>query len=166
MSLNFEPKHFLYVYEITPMDFGWDNLLTTKQMFEDQVLGPSMQLADSAFLAGVIREFADTVEQHHRAAESCIQGFEHEMRGTDFSYFVLPDEFAASVGMTWKLHNNGTTIVVSPVRLPHLETCCGTAAVFHSRSVPPKRIGRMMAELGDKFHFVEDTRNTVLDPGD
>lgn len=102
-------------YDISPIDAHWDFLQTLEQVqaslrerdakidqFQEDVMLPC---------------FLDAWLHAQRLASAA--GWEGVVRG-DVRVFWLPAENEFQYAFVWKQGNNGTTFVVSPFELPHL----------------------------------------------
>lgn len=50
-----------------------------------------------------------------------LKEWEGDIRNKEIYVFAVPDEMETSIGLVWKQDNNGTTFIISPVELPHLQ---------------------------------------------
>ena len=109
-----------FVYEISPIDFGWDNLRTVEETAVEmgtaearRRLSPNdMTLEDPE-----LGEFIAAWESAQQAASE--RGWEGDFRHPP-KVFWIPVESTFAVGFVFKHDNNGTTYVLSPVPLDHL----------------------------------------------
>lgn len=104
----------LYVYELNPMDFGWEGMQPVDQYrtrLKEEVAHYDPKAIDQ------FEEF------YNRALSAGKQlGWEGDFRaGTGPHVAALPDHDSALLMLVWKQDNNGTTFVASQARLAHLE---------------------------------------------
>ena len=112
----------MIVYVCTPIDHHWEFLKTVKETaaelgardaqfrFEAGSRPFSLEISIDSFLA-------DWEEAKGAASQNGWEGdFREEPR-----VFWLPDETGFEYAFAFKQDNNGTTFVVSPVRLPWVE---------------------------------------------
>jgi hypothetical protein len=103
-----------HVYEIAPIDMRWDFLPTVESTSaeiknqEDQTGREGDPASD---------EFASAWEDAQDLAAE--RGWDGDFR-SPARVFWVPDEGEFHFGFVFKQDNNGTTYVVSPVELPHL----------------------------------------------
>ena len=103
-----------YAYEIIPIDFGWEHCPTVEEYYASLAKDEFHGYTRKDALAQFKRDFA-------RAKElASDKGWEGDIRG-DAHVFMVPAENEFLYGFAWKQDNNGTTYVVSPVKLPHLD---------------------------------------------
>lgn len=110
-----------FVYELPPIDFGWSNLKTVEETAADIA---KMQFALQA--KGIPADLADTptVEEflsdwENAKSEASHLGWDGDFR-EDPAVFWMPAEERFVFGFVIKQDNNGTTYVISPVELLHL----------------------------------------------
>ena len=110
----------MHTYKIMPIDFGWENLPT--------VSGVAAQLAASDARA-VAEGHSPTIDpgsqelllQWSLAKDAAAAaGWDGDFRGQPRVFWV-PEEGRFAAAFVLKQDNNGTTFVVSPHPLPHLE---------------------------------------------
>ena len=106
----------MYGYTLSPIDY-FDGCLKLDEFIEDIVKSED----DEGFDNGI---------EKYKKADSIISCFIDSM--CEFKYwegdivipvkiFTIPCEVQTEVGFICKQSNNGTTFVISPVELPHLE---------------------------------------------
>lgn len=104
------------VYELGPIDWGWENLKTVAQTLAQIAKSPA---ADIDYSKDVdtegVRSFLDSWESAKQAALNT--GWEGDFRHEP-CVFWLPGEMNFVHGFVFKQDNNGTTYVVSPQELP------------------------------------------------
>lgn len=107
-----------HTYEIPPIDMGWENLRTVREHVS--FLAEKMQgsAAKNDVDAADLHSFLAAWESAKDAASS--KGWEGDLRIEPVVFWV-PDDAEFSYGFVLKQDNNGTTYVVSPVRMPWLE---------------------------------------------
>lgn len=107
-------------YQVAPIDFGWDNLQEVHEVtarlgrFEGQFIGPeigSSELTVADFLATFRAACAAA------ATAGCDMNDLRQPPGV----FWIPVDDGFEPGFVFKVDNNGTTYVVAPVPLPHLD---------------------------------------------
>lgn len=104
----------LHVYQILPIDFGWEQCPTVEEYYaalaKEELHGHTRPEA--------LKQFKDDFRQAKELASD--KGWEGDIRG-DAHVFMVPAEGEFIYGFAWKQENNGTTYVVSPVEFPNLE---------------------------------------------
>ena len=111
----------MYTYHIAPIDFGWENLKT---------------VAETASRLGALKAEGRAVAGEHGYAELDVddflsdweaaknladgEGWEGDFRQGPVVFWV-PHEDGFKYGFAFKQDNNGSTFVVSPVRMPWFE---------------------------------------------
>lgn len=110
------------VYEIGPIDYGWQQLRTVREtlavfVVPDEGSDPREGLDTSASLA-----FLRSWESAKDAATAA--GWEGEFR-LEPRVFWLPCNLQMSHGFVFKQAHSGTTFVISPQPLGHLERLAG-----------------------------------------
>ena len=119
----------MYVYMISPIDFGWDALPTLKSFLNDQF---DEDLSGERKCG---KRFIDypphkLLSSFEAAKEGALKiGWEGDFRKTEGEphVFFIPIGYGTGqsgwfdVGFVWKQEHNGTTFVASPVELPHLD---------------------------------------------
>ncbi|MCA7086064.1 hypothetical protein K7G19_20960 [Cupriavidus sp. DB3] len=108
-----------YAYHIVPIDFGWHLLSTV----EETAARLGADEARSRVSGDIVEEptvaaFADLYKRAQTAAMHA--GWEGDFRQGPVVFWI-PEQDGFYPGFVWKQDNNGSTFVVSPVRLPHLE---------------------------------------------
>jgi hypothetical protein len=103
-------------YEIGPIDMRWDHLGTVADKLAELRNAEREGGAEALHIGP--DEFASAWESAQEAASAA--GWEGDFR-QDPVVFWVPDDTEFSFGFVIKQDNNGTTYVVSPVELPHLE---------------------------------------------
>ena len=108
-----------HTYVIEPVDFGWDRLQTITDcavaIGKDE--GANF-LSDVDIFGYGLGGFRIAVESAMDAARKA--GYDGEPRNPP-AVFWLPVQDSFEPGFVIKQDNNGTTFIVSPVPLPHLE---------------------------------------------
>jgi hypothetical protein len=101
-----------YVYEIEPIDHHWECLKTVDQTASELGTGTTVEgFEEKVFMGGIsVEEFL--------AAWNMVQPSEKLRRPP--VVFWVPTVHGFQFGFVYKLANNGTTYVHSPVELPHL----------------------------------------------
>lgn len=106
------------VYNIPPIDIGWEHLKSVKETICDMVrlssLYDSEKDLDSKELLGFIKAWEAAKEL------AGVSGWEGDFR-EDPKVFWLPGDVEFRYAFAFKQDNNGTTFVVSPQELPALE---------------------------------------------
>lgn len=110
-----------YVYDIIPIDFGWERLKTVKETLSlladsdsNEFDAPKHDINDKT-----VRDFIDMWASAKEAAAA--KGWEGDFRHNP-CVFWLPSEMDFVCAFVFKQDNNGTTFVVSPVPLPWLDS--------------------------------------------
>ena len=101
------------VYEVYPIDFMWGFLPTISEF------GKGLASEPEAYGKDAVQK----LDEDFREAQSEVDAatsWEGDFRG-EVSVFLIPIEGTFDYGFVWKQENNGTTFVVSPVKLDHLE---------------------------------------------
>lgn len=112
-----------HVYEIAPIDHGWHNLKPVStwagELAQQQFSAAAHDPNDGISYGEdpLVQEFLDRWESAKSAASSA--GWEGDFRQEPV-IFWLPGGSDFDYGFVIKQDNNGTTYVVSPVELPHL----------------------------------------------
>jgi len=105
----------MFRYEIFPIDWfpGTMSLfeyLNQESLKED---GESLSLQErNLFFSRVLSNLASEMSK--------METWEGDVNGS-ISVFSVPCEGNMEVGFVWKQSNNGTTFVISPIKLPHLD---------------------------------------------
>ncbi|MDF2784473.1 MAG: uncharacterized protein K0S95_1008 [Pantoea eucrina] len=108
-----------FTYAIAPIDWNWDFMDTVEQtvakMAEKSALdfphGDEHRLSE-------VKQFINDWEQARNLAYAGM--WEGDYREPP-KVFWIPDDHSFTYAFVWKQDNNGTTFIVSPVPLPHLE---------------------------------------------
>ena len=110
------------VYELGPIDWGWENLKTVAQTVAE-IAKTSEEIEESNDVnAQGVRSFLESWESAKEAAAS--SGWEGDFRHEP-CVFWLPGEVNFVHGFVFKQDNNGTTFVVSPQELPAVARLAG-----------------------------------------
>ncbi len=109
-----------YVYDIIPIDFGWENLNTVKETLSTLAAadGSEFTTKRNDINDEAVLEFIDKWASAKDAASA--KGWEGDFRHEP-CVFWLPSEINFACGFVFKQDNNGTTFVVSPEPLPWLD---------------------------------------------
>ena len=111
-----------FVYQLDPIDFNWEHLPTVESVaisLASQEAKTFIHYGNADSTAGVTyREFTALWASAKDAAGS--KGWDGDFRVAP-SVLWIPVEDSFSPGFVFKQDNNGTTFVVSPAPLPHLE---------------------------------------------
>lgn len=110
-----------FAYELPPIDFGWPNVKTVeetaaeiaKQQFSLRAKGMDGGIADTP----TIEEFLSDWEM--AKSEAAHLGWDGDFREEPV-VFWMPAEERFIYGFVIKQDNNGTTYVISPVEILHL----------------------------------------------
>jgi hypothetical protein len=108
------------VYQIPPMDAGW-NFWSTLETVRSESLLVDICGGDENIYDYELRDFDRILLEASSAAQG--MGWNGEFR-IDPHVFWLPDFGVPKYGFAWKEENNGTTYVASPQSLPHLDLAC------------------------------------------
>lgn len=112
-----------FTYELPPIDLNWELLHTVED------IAKTLAAREAAFAVKEGRPpngaFALTVDELLKLWESAKGAADQAGWDGDFRIeprvLPIPDETAFRVGFVFKQDNNGTTYVVSPVEMPHLD---------------------------------------------
>lgn len=100
------------VYEIAPIDFGWERLKSVEQTL--------LEMFDDETCESDIGRFA---KDWHKAKELAKKkGWDGDFRQQPAVFWMPWHELEMVYGFVFKQENNGITYVVSPVKLPWLDT--------------------------------------------
>ena len=101
---------FIHVHDM-PIDF-WEGWLT-----EDQY--KSQLTADDDFgRASTIAEYEELRDEAFELARA--KGWEGDIRQGPFIAGIPTGDHTTGIMIAWKQHNNGTTFIASPLKLPWL----------------------------------------------
>ena len=103
-------------YEICPIDEKWEFL----QTLEQTRIALASKKPDAFAPEDDDRLLRFETDWKNAKAKARKLNWEGDVRGC-VRVFWLPDEFELTYGFVWKQSNNGTTFVVSPKPLPHLQ---------------------------------------------
>jgi len=102
-------------YDISPIDAHWEFLPTLKQVENSlRKRDAKVNLFEEDNLLPVF-----SADWLHAKRQASAAGWDGVVRG-DVRVFWLPAENEFQYAFVWKQDNNGTTFVVSPFKLPHL----------------------------------------------
>lgn len=105
-----------FVYPMSPIDMNWDFLDTVeetlKKMTDQATEEPDMRQSFQS-----AHGFLKAWDEARELAKA--NGWEGDFRGSPY-VFWLPDEVEFLYGFAWKQDNNGSTFIISPKPLPHL----------------------------------------------
>lgn len=109
----------MHVYAIGPIDFGWEHLATVED-FAAKLAAIDARVRVNGWSGEFINSemFIGLWEQAKEQAKAA--GWEGDFREPPAVFFI-PENSTFMFGFVIKQDNNGTTFVVSPRRLPHLE---------------------------------------------
>lgn len=111
----------MYAYHISPMDFGWYRMPTIKQTVQTILANCSDDLMGFEEDARSIIRLLELYELALDRAK--MVGWEGDFRSeTQPRVVLLPAENEPITIFVWKQDNNGSTFVVSPIPLPHLQS--------------------------------------------
>ncbi|QHJ84321.1 MAG: hypothetical protein [Bacteriophage sp.] len=105
-----------YFYQMSPIDFNWEYLDTVEATVEKLSKCTGDEVAPFSFeeLTGFLQDWE---EAKARASKEHWEGdFRQPPR-----VFWIPAEQEFLYAFAWKQDNNGTTFIVSPYPLPHLD---------------------------------------------
>lgn len=116
------------VYAISPIDWHWEHLQTVED-FARKISGKNLALRlgrdgdiviDDEYYGEDISldEFLDDWKSAREAAHS--EGWEGDFRQGPVVFWI-PDDTNFRYGFAFKQDNNGTTFIISPVRMPWLD---------------------------------------------
>lgn len=106
------------VYEITPIDIGWEHLKSVQETLSDIVRFSSCYDDEKDIDSSEVVDFTKAWEDAKQLASGA--GWEGDFR-EEPKVFWLPWDVGFKYGFVFKQDNNGTTYVVSPKELPYLE---------------------------------------------
>ncbi len=103
-----------FAYQLPPIDFGWDSCPTVEDYYAT--------LAKDVFRGYARQENLNEFRDNFKTAKAMASdiGWEGDFRG-EAHVFMMPDEDQFTYGFAWKQDNNGTTFVISPQPMPHLQ---------------------------------------------
>lgn len=105
----------MFVYAITPIDFGWEYCPTVSE-FAGQIA--RLEFGKSGFgEKGNFNRFVKDFEEAKELAKK--RGWEGHFRA-EARVFQIPVEGSFEYGFAWKQDNNGDTFIISPIELSHL----------------------------------------------
>jgi len=108
-----------FAYEVSPIDWGWNRLKTVEETARE--IGADEALVRAGGGDPMMEE-EPTIEQFLADWESAKQAAEEKGWEGDFRHkpvvFWVPTSTSFEYGFAFKQVNNGTTFVISPVRLP------------------------------------------------
>lgn len=110
----------LYVYQIAPMDFGWDRLIHVDQYVASLAISDKEErLINEEVLFGTgILSFYAFLHRALRAGRKV--GWDGNFRDEPHVGF-LPASNEPIIFLVWKHDNNGDTFVACTMELPYLE---------------------------------------------
>lgn len=110
-----------FAYELPPIDFGWPNLKTV-----EDTAGDIAKLQFSLQSKGMRGDLTDTptvdeflADWENAKAEAAHLGWEGDFR-EEPAVFWMPAEERFIYGFVIKQDNNGSTYVITPVEMLHL----------------------------------------------
>ncbi|WP_143219499.1 hypothetical protein [Achromobacter xylosoxidans] len=110
-----------HVYDIIPIDFGWEFLKSVRDTAADLGAREAAFQVERHFDPGLTPSLASFIQRWDSAREAATkQGWEGDFRGEPVVFWV-PTEDGFDFGFAFKQDNNGTTFIVSPKRMLHLE---------------------------------------------
>lgn len=101
----------MFVYEISAIDNGWERLKSVQETLID--------LFESTGWENEISEFAKSWNKAKRLAKR--QGWEGDFNGDPVVFWIPGREIDMLYGFVFKQPTNGSTYVISPVRMSWLE---------------------------------------------
>jgi hypothetical protein len=112
----------MYVHETYPIDFYWEQLKTVAETAGELARLDAESRAAGTDPAGAFPDPAEFQRAWKTAQDLATNaGWEGDFRN-DPVVFWIPVEGSFDYGFVIKQDNNGTTYVVSPVRMPWLPT--------------------------------------------
>ncbi|MBD8088889.1 hypothetical protein IFT48_02770 [Pseudomonas fluorescens] len=114
-------------YTLSPIDFGWEHLSTVEETLR-VFLKDEAEAAHEAYESGFALELGDLpyssadFSQEWASAKAMAEKIcgSGELRDNP-AVFWVPGEMKFNYAFVFKMENNGTTFVISPVELPWLE---------------------------------------------
>lgn len=111
-----------YVYELGPIDFGWEHLASVEETAA-RIGGDEARASVAPHTVDIsgptVAEFLASWSSAQVAARD--RGWEGDFRNDPVVFWVPAVEVEFTYGFVLKQDNNGMTYVVSPVPLPHLD---------------------------------------------
>lgn len=110
-----------YVYELSPIDHGWENLKTVEETvtYIRSIEENAKAVEPLGDITPTSSEFLEAWE--HAQEEAREYNWEGDFRHAPKVFWLPHSDNYFAFGFVFKQDNNGTTFVVSPVDLPHLE---------------------------------------------
>ncbi|MGQ4879209.1 hypothetical protein ACOJCM_11655 [Billgrantia sp. LNSP4103-1] len=106
-----------FVYEIPPIDIGWEHLKSVRETLSDIVSYGAAYDGGNEIDASEINAFLRSWD--HAKELAGTHSWEGDFR-EEPKVFWLPGDVEFRYGFVFKQDNNGTTYVVSPQELPAL----------------------------------------------
>jgi len=110
-------KKRFYFYQMHPIDFHWDFLSTVEETVEKLSRYKDGEYSPLSFelLHGFLNDWKEAKEIASKAGH-----WEGDFREPP-RIFWLPADQEFVYAFAWKQDNNGSTFIVSPQKLPHLD---------------------------------------------
>jgi len=112
-----------YVYELPPVDNGWFFAKTVDEVAHLLAEADTKEKLEGVPVPNLFAPSVDDFLRDWEAAKDAAfgQGWEGTFRSNDQRVvFAVPHEGDFQIGFVFKQDNNGSTYVVSPVEMPHL----------------------------------------------
>ena len=111
------------VYVVTPIDWGWEHLQSVQDVAR-QIAGDNA--AERAGLNGAEAGYYDEISVDQFLSDwqaarnlAATKGWEGDIRQGPVVFWI-PDETGFRYAFAFKQDNNGTTFIVTPVKMPWL----------------------------------------------
>ncbi|MBZ6561982.1 hypothetical protein [Klebsiella michiganensis] len=106
-----------FFYQISPIDFNWNMLDTVEETVKKITCGYDEDSDDPHSFLGL----STFLDDWKKAKEIASKGYwEGDFRGSP-RVFWIPAELEFLYAFAWKQDNNGSTFIISPHPLPHLD---------------------------------------------
>ena len=108
-----------HIYDIAPIDFGWENLKTVRETAS--VFLERGSLSSSRINDIDTSDLEDFLRYWKSAKDAAsTKGWEGDFRNEPVVMWI-PNDSEFKCGFAFKQDSNGTTFVISPVEMPWLE---------------------------------------------
>ena len=113
----------MYAYHLAPVDFGWELLPTLEEMAEKTARNDAAYAHHDENMAadgGRTQELFESFKRAKEVAKEVLWEGDYRERPR---VFLLPEEggYEFRFGFVWKQDNNGSTFLVTPIRIQAYE---------------------------------------------
>lgn len=127
----------LYMYAFCSLDYNWDRLPTVKDFikdnfYKDQLLYFGQGKLDGDFYKNLHLSISEASHIAYTLKRCLEYAEEHLCWDNTFSeqprIFFIPganESYGFPFGFAWKIHNNGTAYIASPIELPGIDEFYG-----------------------------------------